>query len=207
MMSKRTILIALGAVCLLFGLAVAVVFDGGEGDGEQAAAEKPADQADQAAAGQPGGPGGATPAARVGHFTIPDGMRAVAVQVGFVAGGGGYAAPGDHVDVYVTLAPEHSPNGVSETHLVLSGVEVLDVSQQVQPLGDAGANGQVRSSGDKLTYLLAVTPEQGEALVFTTGNADVYLALAPQGAPAVDTPGFRSEDVVTRGPLVSPVGG
>lgn len=165
--------VVLGVFCVVVGIMVVllVTSGGGDDDGERARGE-PAELLDL------GAPATSTTTLapsvlRQGVIDVPEYMRGVAVQVDFVAGIGGYAAPGDLVDVYATTdVPEPG------TDLVLSNVLVLDVSAQVAPTIGAEADGPRASTG-ALTYLLAVNPLDVDDLVFNTRRADVYLALVP----------------------------
>ena len=75
---------------------------------------------------------------------VPAGKEAIAVDVPFVAGGAGYLAPGDLVNVYQVIpAPVQGTSGgaadlaasTPRTQLLLTNVKVIDVQQQVAALG------------------------------------------------------------------------
>ena len=73
---------------------------------------------------------------------VPAGKEAIAVDVPFVAGGAGYLAPGDLVNVYQVIPAPVQTGGTAElpystprTQLVLTNVKVIDVQQQVAALG------------------------------------------------------------------------
>jgi Flp pilus assembly protein CpaB len=138
------------------------------------------------------------PSLRAGTIAIPDGMRAIAVQVPFVEGLAGYAAPGDHVDAYVTLS-RSGDLGVPDTTTVLAAtdVEVLDVSQQIAPLATPEGS-EARSSGTSLTYLLAVTPDQASALVFNDSQGSIHLVLVGDAAAPNQSGGYTVNDSLTR---------
>jgi Flp pilus assembly protein CpaB len=152
-----------------------------------------------------------SPLAKV--VTIPDGFEAIAVSTDFVAGGAGYIAPGDLVNVYAdipTVQAEASgtgqqsdaaplPYSVPRSELLLTNVRVIDVSALVAPYvgsspassaSDGVAPGRATSSG--LTMLLAVSAIDSEKLVFATNHGNkLYLTrVASEDAPPVEqTPG------------------
>lgn len=115
-------------------------------------------------------------ALRSGVVEIPPGQRGVAIRVDFVAGVGGYAAPGDQVDIYATT---ETPDG-AVTDRVLADVLVLDVSLQIAPSIDPENPGVKRPDSGSLTYLLAVDNGDVDEVIFNTRRADVYLALTPE---------------------------
>jgi len=132
----------------------------------------------------------------------------VAVTVGFTAGIAGYAGPGDHVNVYKSVVP-NAPGAPASplTQLILSDVEVLDVSEEVAPRRadpiaatdeTAPVTAPVRTSGDEITLLLALDAEQAELVVFGATNDELYFTLVPEDqgpseAPGVDYGTFGTE--------------
>ncbi len=139
---------------------------------------------------------------------IPEGKQAVAVTVGFTAGVAGYAGPGDRVNVYKTVVP-NAPGAPASpiTQLVLSDVEVLDVSDEIAPrradpiaATDAAAPSVApsRAGADQITLLLALDAEEAERIVFGTTIDELYFTLVPpdQGpsrAPGVDYGTFGTD--------------
>jgi pilus assembly protein CpaB len=128
---------------------------------------------------------------RAGAITIPEGKQAMAVQLSFVAGGAGYVGPGDRINLYANITEPTGP----VTRLILGNVEVLDISNEVAPrLG----TDDDRPVGEALTYLLAVDPVEAERIVFATTNAELWIALAREGAPApAPTAGLRTADLAS----------
>jgi Flp pilus assembly protein CpaB len=129
---------------------------------------------------------------RASAIAIPVGKQGVAVQLPFVAGGAGYVAAGDRVNVYgnVPGTTEISP----VTKLVLANVQVLDVSTEVAP---RVAGGEERPIGTTVTYLLALDANQAEQVIYLTSNAQLWLALADgKDAPMPPTSGRRAGDVL-----------
>ena len=155
---------------------------------------------------------------RAGAIAIPAGKQAVAVTVDFTAAGAGYIGPGDKVNVYALFdragdtvvvegrtgaAPSNAPT-VAADRLVLPGVEVLDVSQEVapstqapQPQATGGATARPAGAAT-ITYLLAVDADQAERLIFFTSYTRLYLTLVPADQPPSAT-GGRDQNNVLRG--------
>lgn len=142
---------------------------------------------------------------------VPDGKQAVAMKIPFTNGGGGYVGPGDRVNLYAlvgkvngNVAPlcgsglcpagdPRSPQAASQ--LVLSNVQVLDVSQEVAPTsvtpvqpveGQVARTAELQSS---VTYLMALNADQAEKAIFFSRYGDVYLTLVPKDQPDATTGG------------------
>lgn len=131
------------------------------------------------------------PALRAASITIPEGKQGVAVQLPFVAGGAGYIAAGDRVNVYGN-ATKDAPGG-AVTKLVLANVQVLDVSSEVAPRVAGSAD---RPTGTAVTYLLALDPNEAEQVIFLAANEQVWMALAGPNSPVpAPTSGRRAADV------------
>lgn len=137
--------------------------------------------------------------ARGTAIDIPDGKQGVAVSLGFVSAGAGYVGAGDRVNLYGNVADD----GGGFTRLLLSNVEVLDVSTEVAPRRTAAPtsivpNGQAasRATSQNVTLLLALDPIEAERVIFLTANHQLWVALADtDAAPAGPTPGRRLDDV------------
>lgn len=130
---------------------------------------------------------------------IPEGKQAVAVTVGFTAGVAGYAGPGDRVNVYKTIAP-NAPSAPASplTQLVLSDVEVLDVSEEVaprraEPIASTDATtpetSPSRTGAEQITLLLALDAEEAEKIVFGTTIDELYFTLVPEDQGPSQAPG------------------
>ncbi len=126
-------------------------------------------------------------------IALPDGLQAVAVTVPFTNGGAGYVAPGDRVDVYVTVPPGAAGAPTAPyTQILLSGVEVLDTSTEVAPRRaevvvddtEAAPAGSSRPGGEQITLLLAVSPTDGERLVFAASVNQLWFGLMGEDQPA-----------------------
>lgn len=121
------------------------------------------------------------PQTRIGTVVIPPGRRALALRMEPVPGVAGFAGAGDRIDVYGVVQGTEAES--SRVHLVLQGVEVLNVNGGGLP----AAQGQ--ADGPSLVYLLAVTPFEAERLIFLTEFNRLYFDLVPEGEAPVDTPG------------------
>ncbi len=175
---RSTMLVTIGAAVFIAGagLAFFVVRDGDD-DSEKAAAVETSKPAPPAA-GAVTAPG-AAPATPVA-FTIPEGMQAVAVQVPFVQGIAGYAKAADKVNVYGVFKNNGGNTQLKQpaAKLVLDKVEVLSVTA---PSPGAGAG--------NATYLLALSAEDAEQVVYLQSHESVYLTLARTDQPLLSTPG------------------
>lgn len=95
-------------------------------------------------------------------------MRAVAVPLNEVAGAGGFIAPGDRVDVYLTRTPA-GDGALPLTDLLLQHVRVLGVGQD--------SNVAKEKPEVVRTATIEVTPNQAQklALAASVGNLSVAL--------------------------------
>jgi len=123
-------------------------------------------------------------------YVIPPGLRAITIAVSEVKGVGGFIAPGDLVDVIVTL---ETPNRTAVTKILYQRIRVLATAQRVEDR--PGERPQVVSS-----ITIAVTPQQAEKIVLADEEGKVRFALRPAGdasyvptsgaAPHLLVPGF-----------------
>jgi pilus assembly protein CpaB len=125
------------------------------------------------------------PPIRTSAIAIPDGMQAVALQLDFVPGVAGYVGQGDRVNLYSVV--QNGPEGPM-TKLVVSDVEVLDVSAEIAPRAAANRD-EERPTGNRLTYLLALDAVQAERIIFLDANESLYFTLLPEGQGPSETPG------------------
>lgn len=144
------------------------------------------------------------------NIQVPDGYDAVALEVTYTNGGGGYIAPGDRVNVYGVYGdqavikdagidvPEGATSVVPRSELALTNVTVLDVSAQgttstqaaTTATSDSAVTAGRPAPTGTLTYLLALKVEDVERVVHIASFADIYLSLTADDAPnAPDTPG------------------
>jgi Flp pilus assembly protein CpaB len=120
---------------------------------------------------------------RIGTLKIPAGKTALAIQMANVPGVAGFAGAGDNIDVYGLLRPDGSPTG-GQAKLIMQNVEVLNVN------GTTLVDNQGQPGGSGLVFLLAVTPAEGEQLIYLTSFQQLYFALAAKDQAPVDgTPG------------------
>jgi Flp pilus assembly protein CpaB len=154
---------------------------------------------------------------------VPAGKEAVAIDVPFVAGGAGYLAPGDLVNVYQVIptpvqdvtggtAGAGLPFSTPRTQLLLTNVKVLDVQQQVAALGATTATNQTgivsrpTSGTDHLTVLLALDAIDTEKVIFGSSTTSVNLYLTKVGdkaAPSGPTPGRDYTNIFGESPEVA----
>jgi len=124
-------------------------------------------------------------------YVIPEGKRAVAVQVSNVIGASGLIRPGDYVDVILTVQVEaDSGDGVTSgskdqvAQTILQNVLVLSVDQDVtRTVVSEGDEAPVVGEGTEVnseatTVTLAVSPAHGEVLTVAEACATPRLALA-----------------------------
>jgi Flp pilus assembly protein CpaB len=151
---------------------------------------------------------------------VPDGKEAVAVDVEFVAGGAGYLAPGDLVNVYQVIpAPVQDVTGTGaalpfstpRTQLILTKTKVLDVQQQVAALGNTtqsaanqtGIVSRPAGNADRLTVLLALDSIDAEKVIFASATTDLKLYLTrvnDNAAPSGPTPGRDYSNIFEESP-------
>lgn len=127
---------------------------------------------------------------RLGSLRIPEGKTALALQLKNVAGLAGFAAAGDRVNIY-GVSRESAPSSTAgpSVHLIMQQVEVLNVN------GAAVVAVQGKPDGADLVYLLAVTPADGERLIYLASFQQLYFSLVPQGQiPVGSTPGAGPVD-------------
>lgn len=135
-------------------------------------------------------------------ITIPKGKQAVAITVDTTSGGGGYAGPGDHVDVYTVIPPDAPGAPTSPlTKLLLTGVEVLDVSNEIAPRRSSTPVAATedttvapRSTEGRITLLLALTPKQAEQAIFAASFNQVWVTVLPKDAPPSATDGVTYDE-------------
>jgi Flp pilus assembly protein CpaB len=133
-------------------------------------------------------------------FDVPEGFEAVAVQVDFVEGGAGYVNPGDLINLFGTYGvtnPLDQP--VPRAQLLLSNVEVLDVSLTVPPRrGSTQADPSVaRTSTDTVTFLLALRTADAEKVIYNAEFQGLYASLVAKDAPPVaGTPGRDGDNIL-----------
>ncbi len=132
----------------------------------------------------------AVPQTRLGKLKIPNGKTALALQLGWVQGVGGFVASGDRIDIFGVV--REGP-GAPSAKLIMQNTEVLNVNVS----GQTAAAGQPISTDTKPIFLLAVTPQEAERLVYLTSFQQLYFSLVSKDAPAVGpTPGSSAADAL-----------
>ena len=149
--------------------------------------------------------------ARGEAIKVPAGKQAVAMKIPFTNAGGGYVGPGDRINLYALvgkqngsvtplcgtgLCPAGDPKAVqASSQMVLTNVEVLDVSQEVAPATVTNVQptpGQVSRAPEveaSVTYLMALDANQAEKAIFFARFGEMYLTLVPKGQPDATTAG------------------
>src|SRR5687768_15769621 len=107
MQRRSTAILLIGVLTLVLG--AATTYAAVRGPKRAAAAPATAAPAAPAKAGVPGG------------FVIPEGRRALAVALDPVAGTGGIARVGDHVDVFAAVERKDSADGRHHARMLLQG--------------------------------------------------------------------------------------
>lgn len=115
--------------------------------------------------------------------TIPAGMRAMSVRVNDVIGVAGYAIPGTHVDVVVTVHDGETPT----SRVVLDNIQVLTAGTQY--------DAQQAKDGKAIpatVVTLLVTPHDAERLALAENQGQIALALRnPLDVNPAETAGVR----------------
>jgi pilus assembly protein CpaB len=125
--------------------------------------------------------------AGVGLMTIiPEGMRALSIQVNSIIGVSGFVLPGSKVDVILTAVPPEGVQGARGeemgSKIILENLEVLAAGQNVQ----RDVAGKPQTVQD-VTLLL--TPDQAQRVALATGDGRIQLALrSPMDKNAAEPP-------------------
>ncbi|MGP0032074.1 MAG: RcpC/CpaB family pilus assembly protein [Acidimicrobiales bacterium] len=124
-------------------------------------------------------------------ISVPKGQDAVTITTTGAAGLAGYLQPGSHVDVYANItkvtAGQNSDQSQSAglpvpcTQLVMSGIEVLDVSNVVPALG-THPSAAGRTVPLSMTLLLAVYPSQAQEIAFMSANETLSVVQSQKSA-------------------------
>jgi pilus assembly protein CpaB len=105
---------------------------------------------------------------------LPEGMRAISVEISPETGAGGFILPNDHVDVILTrrdkAAEKAAGTEVHVSEVILNNVRVLAIDQTVEE-----KNGQRVVVGKTATLELA--PRQAETLALSRQQGTLSLAL------------------------------
>lgn len=125
-------------------------------------------------------------------ITIPEGMRAVSVEVDEVVGVAGFVLPGTRVDVLVTVMPG-SDRSQTVTRTILQNVRTLAADQRYQQ--------EIQGEPQYVTVVtLLVTPDEAEALTLAATEGRIQLALRNTlDSDEVQTSGRRIASLVSGG--------
>jgi len=105
---------------------------------------------------------------------LPEGMRAISVEISPETGAGGFILPNDHVDVILTrrdkAAEKAAGTEIHVSEVILNNVRVLAIDQTVEE-----KNGQRVVVGKTAT--LELSPRQSETLALARQQGTLSLAL------------------------------
>lgn len=130
-------------------------------------------------------------------ITIPEGMRAVSVEVDEVIGVAGFVLPGTRVDVLATVMPGTDRTQIT-TRIILQNVRALAADQKYQQ--------DIEGQPQYVTVVtLLVTPEQAEALTLAATEGRIQLALRNTlDSEEIETQGRRITSLVSGGGSARP---
>ena len=131
-------------------------------------------------------------------ITIPEGMRAVSVEVDDVIGVAGFVMPGTRVDVLATVMPS-TDRRQTTTRIILQNVRALAADKRYQQ----DPEGEPQSV---TVVTLLVTPEESESLTLAATEGRIQLALRNTlDSDEIATGGRRIASLVTaEGPPSAP---
>ena len=123
-------------------------------------------------------------------ITIPEGMRAVSVEVDEVVGVAGFVLPGTRVDVLATVMPG-TDRTRTMTRIILQNVRALAADQRYQQ--------DIEGEPQYVTVVtLLVTPEQAESLTLAATEGRIQLALRNTlDSEEIETAGRRITQLVS----------
>lgn len=176
---RNAILIAVGAGVFVVGTGLAA-FAVNDSGGSSA----PPPAVTTTTVADPDGVVAAPDAAAIAQpFTIPSGKQAMSIQTSVVDGMSGYAKAGDFVNVYGVIGQPKSyptePGALQHAKLILQKVEVLSTTP--------AATGQ-----NTMTFVLAVSTSDAEALGYLQGFQGFYLTLARDDQSSLTPNGFKT---------------
>ena len=109
---------------------------------------------------------------------IEHGKRAMTIQTDAQSSLSGMLAPGNHVDVIVTIRPDDRSMGASwVTETILEDVKVLAVGDSLIVRSEADEKSKKRQKRQKPSVTLQVTPSEAEKLALATSKGDLHLVL------------------------------
>jgi pilus assembly protein CpaB len=163
-------------------------------------------------------------------YVIPEGKRAISIQVSEVVSSGGLVLPGDYVDVIgvfdVTFGTGDQQTTVDKyfSRIILQNIEVLAVAQTVVDTvpaagvsgettpTDAGSTSEQRVRNTEAapepkasTVTLSATPQEAQLLFLAEENGVLRLAVRPYGDSQVQDIPFVAETELIPPNLPNPV--
>jgi pilus assembly protein CpaB len=144
----------------------------------------------------------AEPTAGVGlNALIPQGHRALSINITDGSAVSGFLNPGNYVDVLVTVSadsPDKKGKKVKQTVTMLQARKVLAVDNRIGGDATAGEGGKVAPS-----VTLALTPEEAEKVTHANTEGKVTLTLRNDvDVTQVETNGARATKLVGKEPVV-----
>jgi pilus assembly protein CpaB len=134
---------------------------------------------------------------------VPEGMRAVTLEVNEYSGVGGLLTPGSHVDVVQTIRGKSDDDG-TVARTIVENLTVIAVGRRMSTL--TNANGETEPALAKSVTLLA-TPEEAEAIDLATHVGNPRLVLRngsdlsvgnSKGVTVAELSGHDADDQATK---------
>jgi pilus assembly protein CpaB len=164
-------------------------------------------------------------------YVIPEGRRAISIEVNQVISSGGLVLPGDYVDVIGVFNVNFRDGDQERTEekyfsrIILQNIEVLAVAQTVvdtppevgTTTGTDGETATTDASGQRVrnteaapepkasTVTLSVTPQEAQLLFLAEENGVLRLAVRPYGDAEVQNVPFVAETELIPSDLPRPV--
>lgn len=134
-------------------------------------------------------------------YVIPNGYRAMSINVSVEEGVAGLLAIGNHIDVlyhgtleyHVVQSGQDAIVTVPFTKLLLQNVKILALESVISGQADKGYS----------NITLQLTPEDTERLLHASKSGQIWLTLRPQGDDNwIDTKGVILEDIIDLEPII-----
>jgi len=164
-------------------------------------------------------------------YVIPEGRRAISIEVNQVISSGGLVLPGDYVDIIGVFDVNFRDGDKESTEekyfsrIILQNIEVLAVAQTVvdtapeagTTTGTDGETTTTDASGQRVrnteaepepkasTVTLSVTPQEAQLLFLAEENGVLRLAVRPYGDATVQDIPFVAETELIPSNLPRPV--
>lgn len=107
-------------------------------------------------------------------YALPQGMEAMALPTPDLVSGSGAIAPGDRIDIILTVPSQSAGAVTKETQFALQGIAVIGVGQVV-PTDVTGAAGPLAATRGSLTVL--VTPQQALILTYAKDSSGEGVSI------------------------------